>query len=185
MVRKLSKFQSIFNFQFSILLSAFCLLLSCNNHTHTGVIQNSSTNTEETNPFILGNKKIVELENEEIELFLKRYQWKMKQTHTGLRYEITKKGVGKNIEVGETVTLEYHIFLLNGKTLYNSKNDGLKRFAVEKSEEIAGLHEAVQLMNKGSEARLIIPSHLAYGAAGDGNMVAPYQTLIVEMTVMR
>jgi hypothetical protein len=160
-----------------------CFLLSCNNHAPTGVIQTSSNNTETINPFVLGNIKIVELENEDIELFLKRYKWNMTQTDTGLRYEITKKGKGKNIEIGENITLTYRTFLLNGKEIYNSKNEGLKQFAVEKSEEIAGLHEAVQLMKKGTEARLIIPSHLAYGATGDNNKIAPYQTIIMKIMI--
>ena len=160
-----------------------CLLLSCNNPAPTGVIQNSLTKTEETHPFVLGSKKIVELENEEIDLVIKHYQWKMEQTNTGLRYEITKRGVGKNIEKGETVTLEYSIMLLNGEKIYNSKDDGLKQFVVEKSEEIAALHEAMKMMNKGAEARLIIPSHLAYGASGDGNRIAPYQTLIMKVKI--
>ncbi|MCL2168255.1 MAG: FKBP-type peptidyl-prolyl cis-trans isomerase [Lentimicrobiaceae bacterium] len=162
----------------------FCFLLfSCNNSTHTGVIENSSTKVEETNPFILGNQKILELENEDIELFLKRHKWEMKQTNTGLRYEITKNGVGKNIESGEIVTLKYSTFLLNGEKIYDSNEDGLKQFAVEKSEEILGLHEAVQLMNKGAEARLIIPSHLACGASGDGNKIKPYQTIIMKIMI--
>jgi len=160
-----------------------CLLLSCNNPAPTGVIQNSSTKTEETDPYIIGNKQLVEIEDEEIELIIQHYQWKMKQTDTGLRYEITKRGIGKNIEKGETVTIEYNIVLLNGKEVYNWKEDGVKQFVVERTEEIFGLHEAVQLMNKGSEARLVIPSHLAYGASGDGNRIAPYQTLIMKVKI--
>ena len=167
----------------SLFFLLFSFLLSCNNSTHTGVIQTSSTQTEETDPFIIGNIKIVELEDEDIELVLERYKWNMKQTDTGLRYEITKKGRGKNIAKGETVTLEYSTFLLNEKKIYSSKEDGLKQFIVEKSEEIAGLHEAVQLMNRGAEARLIIPSHLAYGVTGDGNRIAPYQTIIMRIVV--
>ena len=132
----------------------------------------------------MGNQRIVQLENENIELFLKRYNWKMKQTDTGLRYEITSKGVGKNIEIGETVRLEYSTFLLSGEKLYDSKIDGIKQFRVEKSEEIAGLHEAVQLMNVGSEARLIIPTHLAYSASGDGNRIKPYQTIIIKIKIL-
>jgi len=131
----------------------------------------------------MGNQKIVELENEEIELFLKRYPWKMKQTNTGLRYEITKKGVGKNVEKGETVTLTYRTYLLTGEEIYNNNEYGLKQFVVEKSEEISGLHEAVQWMNKGTEARLIIPSHLAYGASGDGKKIKPYQTIIMKIVI--
>jgi FKBP-type peptidyl-prolyl cis-trans isomerase len=167
-----------------IILSVFCFLLSCNNFNPTGVIQNSSIKTAETDPFILGNQKIIELENEDIELFLKRYKWKMTQTNTGLRYEITKKGDGRNFETGETVIIGYRTLLLNGEEIYNSDDEGLKQFVVEKSEELAGLHEAVQLMNKGCEARLIIPSYLAYGASGDGNKIKPYQTLIMKIKAM-
>jgi FKBP-type peptidyl-prolyl cis-trans isomerase len=160
-----------------------CFLLSCNNPAPTGVIESSSVKTEETDPFIFGNQKIVELENEDIELFLKRYKWEMKQTDTGLRYEITKNGKGKKIEKGETVILDYHTFLLTGEEMYSSNEDGHKQFMVEKSEEIAGLHEAVQLMTKGSEARLIIPSHLAYGVGGDGNKIKPYQTIMMKIMI--
>jgi len=176
----MNKYQNII---FYWLLLTCCALLSCNNHKPVSVIQNPSVKKAEQNPFILGNKKIVELENEDIELFLKRYQWKMKQTDTGLRYEITKRGVGKNMENGETVTVEYHTYLLTGEEIYNSKDEGIKQFTIEKSEEITGLHEAVKLMNKGSEARLIIPSHLAYGASGDGNKIKPYQTLIMKIKI--
>ena len=107
----------------------------------------------------------------------------MKQTDTGLRYEITKRGTGKNVEAGETVTLEYRTFLLTGEKIYDSKDAGIKQFVVDKSEEIAGVHEAVKLMNKGTEARLIIPAHLAYGASGDGNKIKPYQTIIMKVVV--
>jgi len=138
---------------------------------------------EEADPYILVNIKLVEIENEDIELFLKRCKWKIKQTDSGLRYEVTKKGIGKNFEKGEKVTLEYVIWLLNGEKIYSSKDDGVKKFVIEKSEEISGLHEAVQLMSRGAEARLIIPSHLAYGATGDGNRIAPYKTLIMKIMI--
>ena len=164
-----------------ILLSAFCI--SCNNTPSTGVIQNSTIKNRTIDPLVEDNKKIVELENEEIELFLKRYKWTMKQTDTGLRYEITKKGKGDNFKTGDEVVLEYHTLLLSGDEIYNSNEDGLKRFVVEKSEEIAGLHEAVKLMNRGTEARLIIPSHLAYGVPGDGNKIKPYQTIIMIIDI--
>jgi FKBP-type peptidyl-prolyl cis-trans isomerase len=166
---------------FSFLL--FCFLLSCNNSTPTGVIVSSSEKTEETNPFILGSKKIVELENQDIELFLKRYKWEVTQTNTGLKYEITKKGNGKKITTGEKVVLEYKTLLLTGEEIYNSNNDGKIEFIVEKTAEIAGLHEAVELMKRGDEAKLIIPSYLAYGASGDGNKIKPYQTIIMKIVI--
>jgi len=166
------------------LLFAFYFLLSCNNPSSTGVIQTISTKSETIDPFTLENRKFVELENEEIELFLKRYKWNMKQTDTGLRYEITKKGKGNHFKTGETVILEYRMMLLSGEEIYNSATDGVKKFVVERSDEIAGLHEAMKLMQPCTEARLIIPSHLAYSATGDGNKVNPYQTLVMKIKIL-
>jgi FKBP-type peptidyl-prolyl cis-trans isomerase len=168
----------------SYVLTLFFLLLSCNNPSSTGVIQSGSKKTEKIAPLLLENRKFVELENEEIELFLKRYKWNMKQTDTGLRYEITKKGKGTHFKTGETVTLEYRTMLLSGEEIYNSNTDGVKNFVVERSEEIAGLHEVIKLMNPSTEARLIIPSHLAYGVTGDGNKVNPYQTIVMKIKVL-
>jgi FKBP-type peptidyl-prolyl cis-trans isomerase len=161
-----------------------CLLLSCNNPPIPGVIHSSTIKNEETDPFILGNQRILALESENIDLFLKRYKWEMKQTGTGLRYERTREGTGKNIAVGESVTLEYQLYLLSGEEVYNSREDGVKQFVVERTEEMAGLHEAVQLMNKGAEARLILPAHLAYGAGGDGIKIKPYQTVWMQIKIV-
>jgi hypothetical protein len=172
------------NTAFCFLLSAFCLLLSCNNQAPTGVIQTSFDKTEESDPFILGNQRLLEIEDENIEIFLMRYKWQLKQTNTGLRYEITRKGAGKNFEVGEQVTFEYRLYLLTGAELYNSKQDGVKQFMVDNTEEIAGLHEAVKLMNKGTKARLIIPAHLAYGATGDGYKIMPFQTVMMKIEIV-
>lgn len=165
---------------FGIGLLLSILFFSCKKKEVTGVVMHPTQQTEKAkeNPYIKGNKRIVQLENEEIDLFLKRYGWKTEKTNTGLRIEITHQNPkGKSVFESDTVRLKYRILLLNGEEIYHSDQDGEKVFVVEKSEEMTGLHEAVKLMRKGEQARLIIPSHLAYGASGDGDKIDAYTPL--------
>jgi FKBP-type peptidyl-prolyl cis-trans isomerase FklB len=49
---------------------------------------------------------------------------------------------------------------------------------------IKGWVEALQLMTEGSKWRLFIPSELAYGAQGAGEMIPPHSTLIFEVELI-
>ncbi len=122
-------------------------------------------------PYIEGNKKILHWEEEEMALFIKRYQWEMQRTGTGLYIQILEPGTGDPFQEGDDVTLKYKTFLLSGEMVYDSDKEGLKTFKVARSEEIEALHEAALLLRPGARARLVIPSHLAYGVSGDGNRI--------------
>lgn len=170
-----------------LLLIPGCIVFySCKNH-NAGVVVlpvQQEDKMSENDPFVDGNKRIVQLENEEIALFIKRYKWDMRNTGTGLRIEITETTNGKIPKEGNTVTLSYTTSLLTGETVYRSSESGDKSFVVDRTEEISGLHEAVKLMKKGESARLIIPSHLAYGVSGDGNRIKGLTPLVMHVTLV-
>jgi len=95
----------------------------------------------------------------------------MQKTGTGLHIQILEPGSGETFKEGDEVRFGYQTFLLDGKMIYDSKEDGDKQFRVARSEEISGLHEAAQMLRPGAKARLVIPSYLAYGVAGDGDRI--------------
>jgi FKBP-type peptidyl-prolyl cis-trans isomerase len=167
---------------FLIFLTLF--LVSCKDNTPVNqVIQQTNGEIEEETPLIRGNRKKVKLEDENIELFLKRYGWEMVKTETGLRYEILKKGKGKLSKEGDLVEIQYTTQFLTGDTVYTSREKGAISFHVKKTDQIVGLHEAVQLLPKGTKARLIIPSHLAYGISGDGDRIIGQKTLVMTIEI--
>lgn len=139
---------------------------------------------EEFDPYIEGNRRILALENEEIDLVVKRHHWNMMETGTGLRYQILEPGNGHLFVEGDSVAFNYTISLLSGKEVYNSETDGVKTFRVEKSEEIPALHELAKLVSPGTKVRAIVPSHLAYGAAGDGNKIVGREPLIYSIEII-
>jgi len=167
---------------FIISISVF--IVSCKDQTPVNqVVQRSSGEIEEETPLIRGNRKKVRLEDENIELFLKRYSWTMTKTETGLRYEILKKGKGVIPKEGDLVELQYTTQFLTGDTVYTSREKGIISFHVQKTDQIVGLHEAVQLFPKGTKARLVIPSHLAFGISGDGDRIIGQKTLVMTIEI--
>jgi len=136
-------------------------------------------------PYIEGNKKILHWEDEEMNLFIKRYQWDMQRTGTGMYVQILEPGQGDTFQEGDDITLKCKTFLLSGEMVYDSDKDGLKVFKVARSEEIEALHEAALMLRPGARARLVIPSHLAYGVSGDGNRINGRVPIAMTVEVVR
>ena len=165
-------------------ISLSVLLFSCGKK-ETGIVHiQQSEKQEKEDPYLKWNQVNVEREDEDIDFFLRRYGWEMQKTGTGLRYQCVKEGQGSHPQAEQVVTLKYTTFLLTGDTVYTSDRDGLKRFKVDKSDEIAGLNEAVKMMRKGEKARLVIPSFLAYGVAGDGERIRGKVTLAMYVELV-
>lgn len=165
-----------------LLVSACGLMVSCDQKT-TGSVVSSSEGTKDDKdaPYVEGNKNIMRRENEEMQMFIQRYGWQMQRTPSGLYIEILDPGKGDLYKEGDLVNLEYRTFLLTGEMIYCSDSLGLQHFVVNRSEGIDALHEAVQMLRPDAKARLVIPSYLAYGVAGDGDRIQGLQPIMMEI----
>lgn len=143
-----------------------------------------SEQKEEYDPYVDWNRVNVDREDEDIDFFVKRYDWNVQKTGTGLRMEVLSAGSGPNIKAKDIVTLKYTTCLLTGDTVYTSDEIGLKKFKVDKSEEPVGLNEAVKMLKKNSKAHVVIPSFLGYGVAGDGDRIKGKVSLAMTIEVV-
>jgi len=101
----------------------------------------------------------------------------------GLQYKILKAGEGKKPTLSDTVVCNYRGTLINGTEFDSSyKRNQPATFPVKGV--IKGWTEALQLMPVGSKWQLFIPSDLAYGASGAGNLIGPNATLIFEVELL-
>ena len=108
------------------------------------------------------------------------------ETPSGLRYQILQKGTGKKATKGAMVSVHYKGQLLDGTVFDSSyKRKQPIDFAIGVGQVIAGWDEGIQLLQVGDKARLVIPSHLAYGESGAGGVIPPNATLIFDVELMK
>jgi FKBP-type peptidyl-prolyl cis-trans isomerase FklB len=101
---------------------------------------------------------------------------------SGLQYKILKPGTGEKPTLEDTVVCNYKGTLINGTEFDASeKHGGPATFPVKGV--IAGWTEALQLMPAGSKWQLFVPSGLAYGPQGPGD-IGPNATLIFEVELV-
>lgn len=103
---------------------------------------------------------------------------------SGLQYEVLTQGKGKSPKATDQVKCHYEGTLIDG-TLFDSsvKRGEPATFGV--NQVIPGWVEALQLMKEGDKWRLFIPSELAYGANGAGEMIPPHSTLMFDVELIQ
>lgn len=104
---------------------------------------------------------------------------------SGLQYEVIKEGnVGKYAKATDRVKCHYEGTLIDG-TLFDSSIKRGEPAVFGVNQVIPGWVEALQLMPEGAKWKLYIPSELAYGAQGAGEMIPPHSTLIFEVELLQ
>ena len=102
---------------------------------------------------------------------------------SGLQYKEITPGKGKSPKTADTVTTHYKGTLIDGTEFDSSYKRGQPAtFPV--SGVIAGWTEALQLMKEGAKWQLFVPSNLAYGEKGAGQVIGPNATLIFEVELI-
>ncbi len=138
------------------------------------------------------NQLFTRLQQEEAELNAaagKEYQEIMRHKSgvvtlpSGLQYEIIKEGTGAKPKATDKVRVHYHGTLINGVVFDSSVERG-EPAEFPLNAVIPGWTEILQLMPVGSKWRVVIPSELAYGSRGAGDVIRPNMTLIFEIELL-
>ena len=102
---------------------------------------------------------------------------------SGLQHEIITEGKGDIPNATDTVECHYHGTLIDGTVFDSSVQRGQPAvFGV--TQVIKGWVEALQLMPVGSKWKLFVPSDMAYGEQGAGDLIQPNTTLIFEVELL-
>ena len=130
------------------------------------------------------NKEFVGKEDKVIDAYVDSVPYDFEKTGTGLRIAIIERGSGDSAQVGDWAIVSYRITDLQGKEIYKSKEGKSHGFLVGKDMVEQGLHEAIQKMQKGSRAIVVLPSHLAHGLSGDNAKIPPQTALVYELELL-
>lgn len=105
-------------------------------------------------------------------------------TASGLQYEVLVQGTGAKPEPTDQVKVHYTGKLIDG-TVFDSSVERGEPATFGVTQVIPGWVEALQLMKEGAKWRLFIPSNLAYGPNGAGNVIGPNATLIFDVELIK
>lgn len=110
-------------------------------------------------------------------------------TSTGIFYVLDKEGTGPTVQTGDTVTVKYTGYFMDGTVFDSSayRGDGTMTYVHKDSNPnkrlIQGWEEGIEVLNKGSKAVILIPSAKGYGPYGYGP-IPPYTPLIFVIEVV-
>ncbi len=100
----------------------------------------------------------------------------------GVYYIETKKGTGKSPATDDYVSVHFTVNILGGARLFSTydENEPID-FKFGSQFENQGFQEALGMMKEGGKANAIVPSSMAFGPNGAGNIVPPFSTLYYEL----
>ena len=102
-----------------------------------------------------------------------------------LKIEELKVGSGDEAISGKSVSVHYTGWLTDGKEFDSSRKSGQPfTFQLGAGQVIPGWDQGVAGMKVGGKRKLTIPSHLAYGEHGAGNVIPPNATLVFEVELL-
>lgn len=107
----------------------------------------------------------------------------VKETASGLQYQVVREGDGPRPQATDRVKVHYEGFLLSGDKFDSSVDRG-EPAVFPLNQVIPGWTEGLQLMPVGSKYTLYIPYQLGYGDKGAGRVIPPYATLIFEVELL-
>lgn len=106
----------------------------------------------------------------------------VKQTKSGLQYQLIRAGKGNAPKESDTVRVHYKGVLLSGEQ-FDSSYDRGQPAQFPLNGVIAGWTEGLQLIREGGAVRLFVPSDLAYGESGRPG-IPPNSVLIFDVELL-
>lgn len=132
------------------------------------------------------NMEMEKAEMSKLEEYLKANNISAQPTASGIYYLETKKGTGKAPAENTYLTVHYTVHLLGGEKLFSTVDRGEPVDCKYGSQfENEGFMEVVGMMREGSKANAIVPSAMAFGAQGAGNIVPPFSTLYYDIDLVK
>lgn len=136
---------------------------------------------KEKEEFLSWVSDLGEYEQLALKHFIEEEQINVNPSPTGIYRIDIKKGTGKNVELNDTVTVNYEGRFLNGKIFDSTKkrNEPFQFVYGTEMQVIKGLEEAIGRMKQGDHAIFVMPSKMAFGENGSSSGAIPAYTSVI------
>ncbi len=152
----------------------FLLLSSCGDRTPVVEFQPDNSDRVKEN-MINANRVVIQSEATQIEGYVQRRGWQVRQLPSGAFFFPYASGDGAPVLSDDRVQVTYRLEALDGTPFYTHQVDTL---VVGHRDVTVALDDLLPQLHYGDKAFLIAPSNSAYGVVGDGDRV-PSRTVIV------
>lgn len=105
----------------------------------------------------------------------------VKTLPSGLQYRVIQEGAGATPGAEKNVRIHYVVRSINGEELDSTKGQPA---VLPVRGVIPAWTEALLLMKEGAKWELFAPSYLAYGEAGVGKVIGPFQAVVFEIELL-
>ena len=129
-------------------------------------------------------QEALEQEKALIDQYIQSHNIEVEPTASGLYFIENKAGKGNNPAKGAKCKVHYKGTLLDGTVFDSSLEREPFEFELGMGQVIAGWDEAIGMMKKGGKATLVLPSSIAYGERGAGNLIPPFSPLVFEVELI-
>ncbi len=135
----------------------------------------------EKQEFLSWVKDLGEYEQLALLNYIDKEQINVNPSQTGIYRIDIAKGTGKQVELKDTITVNYEGRFLNGKIFDSTKkrNEPFQFIYGTEMQVIKGLEEAIGKMKQGDHAFFIMPSKMAFGENGSSSGAIPAYTSVV------
>lgn len=123
-----------------------------------------------------------EIDEKKIKKYITENNINATRHETGIYYVINEEGTGDSPNLESNITFKYKGCLLNG-TVFDQTDSG-KSVTFKLNELIPGWQVCIPMLKPGGKGTFIIPSYLAYGPYGAGQLVGPNETLIFDIELI-
>ncbi len=124
-----------------------------------------------------------EVEMKILEKYLSNASIDVEPTESGLYYVEKKKGIGDSPIIGDILTVNYTVKLINGLVIETTLDKAPFTFQYGPGGTIDAWFEGLAYMSKGCIADFICPSKIAYGEEGTKD-IPPFSSIIFEVELL-
>lgn len=129
---------------------------------------------------INANRTIAQSEETSINEYVARRGWPVKTLSNGVRVWEYEAGDGAKVDYEDSIHAYYSVEAINGTLIYPAEEE---HFVAGRKPNMTGLDDAVLSLHHGSRAKVILPSALAYGIAGDGDRITQSAILVIDLKI--
>ncbi len=130
------------------------------------------------------NKQILNEDNKLIENYIDSLDLNFKKTSYGFWISNSGETTPTMAKSGDVIKYEYEVINFNNEVVYSEEENGAQTILMGRTDIPRGIQMALQMIEKGDSATVLLPSFLAYGGYGDRNKIMGNEPLIFKIQML-